>query len=119
MRYHHSGSQPVYAPNSYGGPKAVQQRYPDPGWFVQGAEIARTDYEAHKEDDDFVQPGTLYRQVMTPTDRDHLADNIVWHLSQGVERFIQERAVRDYWAKVDPGLGTRIAHDLGLADPAR
>jgi catalase len=119
MRYHHSGNQPVYTPNSYGGPKADQQRYADPGWFVEGAEIARTAYEAHKEDDDFVQPGMLYRQVMTPTDREHLAGNIVWHLSQGVERFIQERAVRDYWARVDPGLGTRVARDLGLADPAR
>jgi catalase len=51
--------------------------------------INRPVSEAHKDDDDFVQAGTLYRQVMTPTDRDHLAGNIVWHLSQGVERFIQ------------------------------
>jgi catalase len=35
-----------------------------------------------------------------------------------VERFIQERAVNDYWAKVDPDLGARVAHDLGLATPA-
>ena len=119
MAYHHNGSQPVYAPNSYGGPRADQRRYPDPSWFVEGAEITRAAYEAHKDDDDFVQPGTLYRDVMTPTDRDHLVDNIVWHLSQGVERFIQERAVKDYWAKVDPDLGTRIAHNLGLLTPAR
>jgi len=52
--------------------------------------------------------------VMSPTDRDHLVDNIVWHLSQGVERFIQERAVNDYWAKVDPDLGARVAKGLGL-----
>jgi catalase len=36
-----------------------------------------------------------------------------------VERFIQERAVNDYWAKVDPDLGARVAHDVGLAIPAR
>jgi len=119
MRYRHSGNQPVYAPNSYGGPSADPQRHRDPGWFVEAADLMRTAYVAHKDDDDFVQPGTLYRQVMTPTDRDHLAGNIVWHLSQGVERFIQERAVRDYWAKVDTDLGARIAHDLGLAAPAR
>lgn len=35
------------------------------------------------------------------------------------ERFIQERAVNDYWAKVDPDLGTRVAHCLGLATPTR
>jgi len=77
----------------------------------------RTAYVAHKDEDDFIQPGTLYREVMTPTDRDHLAGNIVGHLSQGVERFIQERAVNDYWAKVDPDLGARVAQDLGLQAP--
>jgi catalase len=119
MRYRHNADQPVYAPNSYGGPRADPHRYRDPGWFVEAAEIMRTAYEAHKDDDDFTQPGTLYRQVMTPTDRDHLAGNIAWHLSQEVEGFIRERAVNDYWAKVDPGLGTRLAHDLGLAAQAR
>jgi catalase len=117
MLYHHHGSQPVYAPNSYGGPKADQQRYRDPGWFVESAEIMRTAYVAHKDEDDFIQPGMLYRNVMTPTDRDHLVGNIVGHLSQGVERFIQERAVNDYWAKVDPDLGARVASGLGIAKP--
>jgi catalase len=34
-----------------------------------------------------------------------------------VERFIQERAVKDYWAKVDPDLGARVARGVGLATP--
>ena len=38
----------------------------------------------------------------------------VRHLSQGVERFIQERAVNDYWTQVDPDLGARVAQGLGL-----
>ncbi|GAA3831391.1 hypothetical protein GCM10022206_82300 [Streptomyces chiangmaiensis] len=49
---------------------------------------------------------------MTHTDRDHLVDNIVAHLGQGVERFIQERAISDYWAKADSDLGRRIAQGL-------
>jgi catalase len=114
MQYHHNGNQPVYAPNSYGGPRADPQRYSDSSWFVEGAEIMRTAYMSHKEDNDFIQAGTLYRQVMTPTDRDHLVSNIVWHLSQGVERFIQERAVKNYWYPVDHDLGARIAKGLGL-----
>ncbi len=117
MLYHHHGNQPVYAPNSYGGPKADPQRYRDPGWFVESADIMRTAYVAHKDEDDFIQPGTLYREVMTPTDRDHLVGNIVGHLSQGVERFIQERAVNDYWANVDSELGARVAQNLGLETP--
>jgi catalase len=119
MRYRHNGSQPVYAPNSYGGPRADPQRYSDPSWLVEAGEIMRTAYEPHKDDDDFIQPGTLYRDVMTPTDREHLAANIVAHLDQGVERFIQERAVNDYWANVDRDLGARIAEGLGLAAPQR
>jgi catalase len=119
MRFSYNDAQPVYAPNSYGGPHADPQRYHDPSWLVEAGEIMRTAYVAHKDDNDFIQPGTLYRDVMSPADRDHLADNIVWHLSQGVERHIQERAVKDYWTKVDSDLGTRIAHGLGLLTPAR
>jgi catalase len=119
MRFHHADAQPVYAPNSYGGPHADPQRYHDPSWFVEAAEIMRTAYVTHKDDDDFIQPGTLYRQVMSSTDRDHLVGNLVGHLSHGVERSIQERAVNDYLGKIDPDLGRRVAHDLGLATPKR
>ena len=118
MRLHHNGAQPVYAPNSYGGPKADSLRFHDPSWFVEAGENMRTAYMAHKDDDDFIQPRTLYRQVMSPSDQDHLVGNIVSHLSQGVERSIQERAVTDYWTKVDPDLGKRVAHDLGLTTAA-
>jgi catalase len=117
MRYRHSGNQPVYAPNSYGGPKAGPQRYRDPSWLVDAGELMRTAFEPHKGDNDFIQPSTLYREVMTPTDRDHLVANIVAHLSQRVERFIQERAVSDYWTKADPDLGARVAQGLGLRTP--
>ena len=51
---------------------------------------------------------------MTPIDRDHLVTNILGHLSQGVERFIQQRAVKDYLSKVDPELGARVARGLGI-----
>ncbi|HUB37318.1 MAG TPA: catalase [Streptosporangiaceae bacterium] len=121
MRYSYGdgGGQPVYAPNSYGGPRADPQRYHDSGWMVEAGEIMRTAYQAHSDDNDFIQPGMLYRQVMSQTDRDHLVSNIVGHLGQDVERPIQERAVREYWSMVDSDLGTRIAHDLGLLARAR
>jgi catalase len=117
MRYAHGGSQPVYAPNSYGGPQADPQRYRDPNWFVEAGEIMRTAYVAHSDDDDFIQPGTLVRNVLDDPARDRLVGNIVSHLSQGVERSIQERAVNDYWAKVDPVLGARVGEGLGLQTP--
>lgn len=74
----------------------------------------RSAYTPHAEDNDFVQPGNLYRHVMSETDREHLVTNIVGHMSQGVERFIQERTVTTYWYPVDPDLGTRVAEGLGL-----
>jgi catalase len=40
--------------------------------------------EKRAENDDFGQPGTLYRQVMNDTDRDHLVTNIVDHASDDV-----------------------------------
>jgi len=80
---------------------------------VEAAEIMCTAYMKHKDGNDFIQPGTLYRQVMSPTDRDHLVGNIVWHLSQGVERFIQERAVKGYFYPVDSDLGAG-SKSLGL-----
>ena len=67
-----------------------------------------------QEDNDFVQAGNLYRDVMSETDRQHLINNIVGHMSQGVERFIQERTVNTYWYPVDPDLGARVAKGLSL-----
>ncbi len=62
-----------------------------------------------QEDNDFVQAGNLYRDVMSETDRQHLVNNIVGHMSQGVERFIQERTVNTYWY---PVVGLEITSEL-------
>jgi catalase len=112
MRYRHNGNQPVYAPNSYGGPQADPQLHPEPSWFASG-EILRSAYALHRDDSDYVQAGNLYRQVLSDTDRDHLVRNIVGHMSQGVERAVQERAL-NHWYKVDQELGARIARGVGL-----
>ncbi len=113
MRYRHNGKQPVYAPNSYGGPQADPERYSDPGWSTSG-EILRSAYTLHSEDNDFVQAGNLYRHTLSATDRDHLVSNIVGHMGQGIDRFVQERALKN-WYQVDNELGSRIASGLGLS----
>jgi len=111
MTYRHPGTQPVYAPNSYGGPKADPSKEL-PTWWVEAGEMGRYAYEKHADDDDFVQPRALYRDVMTDTDRDHLVTNIVAHATDGVSEAIQRRVV-SYWSDVDAELGARVA--LGLA----
>ena len=99
---------------SYGGPMADPLGASDIGWSVEGAEIGRYANARHAEDDDFGQPRTLYREVMSDMDRDHLVENIVGHASDEVTAPMQERVVA-YWASVDPELGERVAGGLGVA----
>jgi catalase len=117
MHYRHTGPEPTYAPNSRGGPQADERRAGEPTWWSDGAELGRYAYERHAGDDDFGQAGTLVRDVMTHVDRDHLVENIVDHLSQGVSGPIQDRAI-DYWTCVDAPLGERVAAGLGRAGRA-
>ncbi|HEY5012551.1 MAG TPA: catalase [Acidimicrobiia bacterium] len=113
MTFTHAGAQPVYAPNSYGGPEADTALGVDLGWSVGGAELGRYAYEKHAEDDDFAQAGTLVRKVMSDTDREHMVTNIVGHASDHVSEPVQQRVIA-YWKNVDPALGGRVAAGLGL-----
>ena len=112
MTYRHAGAQPVYAPNSYGGPEADPQRAGAVVWPVEAGDLGRFSYEKHPEDDDVSQAGTLVREVMDDTDRNHLVDNIIGHASDHVTDEVQLRVVA-YWSAVDADLGARIAHGLG------
>jgi catalase len=113
MTYRHGGSQRVYAPNSYGGPVADSTKE-RPAWWVEPGEIGHFAYEAHRDDDDFSQPGALYREVMDDRDRENLAANIVAHAGDGVTPAVQER-VAEYWTRVDSNLGTQVAAGLAVA----
>jgi catalase len=108
-----AGSDPVYAPNSYGGPQADPAHYADPVYQLTG-EIVRAAYHAHRDDNDFVQPGNLYRDVMSETDREHLLNNIIGHATHGpgLDPDVASR-VAEYWRQVDPGLGANVAKALG------
>jgi catalase len=113
MRYHHHGSTPVYAPNSYGGPKA-DAGFAETTWGVEGADMIRHAYTLHSEDDDFGQPGTLVRQTLSSTDVDHLAENIIGHATNAVTPEIQKRVI-EYWTNVDSDLGAKVAHGISGA----
>src|ERR1700732_368878 len=106
MRYQ-LATDPVYAPNSKGGPKADTARCGEPaGWHTDG-EMVRTAYTLRSDDDDGGQPGTLVRDVMNDAERDRLVDNIVGHLLDGVTEPVLQRAF-DYWRNVDKDLGDRV-----------
>jgi len=116
MRYEHHGNQPVYAPNSFGGPRADTELGADSTWNVEASEMVREAYTLHAEDDDFGQPGTLYRNVLSDTDREHLVTNIAGHLSEVQSETILSRALT-YWGSVDADLGQRVASALGKSLP--
>jgi catalase len=109
MRYRTCAGQTVYAPNSYGGPRADPTEA-DPSWFTAG-EIGRYPYAPHWYDDDFVQPGALWRDVLSDSERNNLVSNIVGHLGDGVASDVQGRAV-EYWRRVDGELGARVSKGL-------
>jgi catalase len=102
------GSGPNYWPNSFGGP------VPDPAFLEPPFEVSgfavRTPYRY--PNDDFVQPGNLYRDVMTDQDRKNLIKNIVSHLSSAQKR-IQLRQTALFF-KADPDYGSRVANGLRL-----
>lgn len=107
----HAPTQPVYAPNSFGGPHADPQAHGDDrGWHSDG-ELVRSSVTLHPEDDDFGQAGTLVREVLDDAARERLVSNIVGHVSQTRVPQIRERVLQ-YWKNVDSWLGDEVTKRL-------
>ncbi|MYL83627.1 catalase [Desulfovibrio aerotolerans] len=102
------GSGPNYWPNSFGGP-APDASTLEPDYPLEG-EAGRFPYS--HPNDDFIQPGELYRKALNDMDRTNLVGNIVGHLGGAIPR-IQKRQCA-LFAKADPELGQRVAAGLGL-----
>ena len=111
MRYQNPGD-PVYAPNSYGGPVA-RGGADEVNWWLAEGDMVRAAYAPHREDDDFGQAGTMVRKAMDEGARDRLVTNVVGHLGDGVVEPVLSRAL-DYWRQVDSEIGARI--EKGLAE---
>lgn len=101
-------TDPVYAPNSKGGPQADPERHPYREKWEASGEFMHAAYTPHTDDDDFVQAGTLVREVMDAGARDRLVSNVVGHLGNGVSPPVLERAFA-YWRAIDKETGDRIA----------
>ncbi len=101
-------SDPVYAPNSCGGPRADPSRTDDAGLWHADGDMVRKACTLHAEDDDWGQAHTLVREVMDDAARDRLVGNVVGHLGNGVSEKVLARAI-DYWRHIDKEVGDRIA----------
>jgi catalase len=101
-----NATDPVYAPNSYGGPQADPARAAEVRWFADG-EMIRHAYTLRPDDDDWSQAGTLVREVLDDAARERLAHNVIGHVLKGVKEPVLSR-VFDYWRNVDADLGKKI-----------
>jgi catalase len=100
-------SDPVYAPNSKGGPAADGERYPDDATWEASGEFVRAAYTLRKDDDDYGQARALIRDVMDEPQRERLVSNVVGHLKGGVSEPVLKRAF-EYWRNINPEIGERI-----------
>ncbi|HUV81647.1 MAG TPA: catalase [archaeon] len=102
------GGGPNYWPNSFNGPEPdISAKEP----LIEISGQADRHQYTHPNDD-FVQPGNLYRDVMTDQDRENLAGNIIGHLG-GAQKRIQLRQTALFF-KADPDYGRRVAEGLEL-----
>lgn len=99
------GGAPNYFPNSFNGP-VDDPKYKNCKCSLSG------DVERYntKDDDNFTQVGTFYREVLNEEERDRLTRNIATHV-KGAAEFIQKRAISNF-AAADPDYGQRIQKHL-------
>ena len=109
MRFDDNGGASVnYEPNSFGGPVA------DPGYKEPALNISGDgDWYDQKRgvDDDYVQPGMLYR-LMPDSEKQRLVENLIGSL-KNVPVEIQQRMIV-HFKKADQEYGDRITEKLGL-----
>jgi len=109
MRFDDNGGpDPNYEPNTLGGPKA-DPAYNEPRLKISG-DADR--YEQKRGvDDDYVQPGNLYR-LMPAQEQKRLVENIAGSLKK-VPKDLQEKMVA-HFSKADQAYGDGVARVLGL-----
>jgi catalase len=107
-------TDPVYAPNSYGGPKADPSATDDAGLWASDGDMVRSAYTPRADDDDFGQAGTMVREVLDDEARERLVSNVAGHLSDGVSEKVLARAF-EYWRNIDREIGERIEQAVGAS----
>ncbi|MFT7464775.1 MAG: catalase [Pseudohongiellaceae bacterium] len=105
MRFDDNGGRSVnYEPNSHGGPRPTGMPA-GLGYDVTGP-VGPAGLPEHKEDDDFVQAGDLFR-VMKPDEQARLIANIAGSLSQVSRPDVIDRSLMNF-RNADSSLGERL-----------
>jgi catalase len=100
-------SDPVYAPNSMGGPKADPARAAYSNTFAVDGDMVREAYTPRAEDDDYGQANTLLNEVMDEAQRERLVETVAGAAAGVQSEDIRER-VFQYWKNIDKAVGDKI-----------
>jgi len=102
-----AGASVNYEPNSFGGPVETPA-FRDPPLKISGD---ADHYNQPRVDDDFVQPGNLFR-LMPKDEQARLIKNIAGSL-KNVPDFIQKRMI-EHFTRADKDYGSGVKKGLGL-----
>jgi catalase len=109
------GAMPNYFPNSVEGTPAPHPQRPDiHPYQSKGGAIGRKVFKKWQEQDDFSQPGALFR-LMPKHEQDQLIANLAGHMSAAKEH-IRRREI-EVFRRCDAELGRRL--DQAIADKVR
>ncbi|HVT06436.1 MAG TPA: catalase [Polyangia bacterium] len=109
MRFDDNGGRSKnYEPNSHDGPAPTGEPF-DLGYDVSGS-VGPRGLVKHREDDDFVQAGMLYR-VMDEAARGRLIDNLSASLAVVSRPEVIERSV-EHFRRADAEYGKRLAEAI-------
>lgn len=116
MRFDGNGGRAKnYEPNSYGGPAETGAPY-ELGLDVSGS-VGPRGLVPHREDDDYVQAGMLYR-VMDEAARARLIANLAGSLAQVSRQDVIDRSVA-HFRRADGEYGRRLEEAVRAAQAAR
>ena len=104
----HSAPDPNYWPNSMGGPAPCGMA-DEPAIPLSGEGKAQA--YTHPNDD-FLQPGEMWRRAFSAQDRTNFVHNVTGHLSGAIKR-VQYRQTALFY-RADQEMGARLAEGLKL-----
>ncbi len=94
----------------------IDQSYKEPALALDATVADWYDRNAPGDDDHYTQPGNLFRQVLTETERQHLIDNTVTSM-QGITGPQRDAIIARqlcHFCRADIHLGLGVATGLGL-----
>lgn len=110
MTIDHRGAAPVYAPNSFGESWSDETGPVDNSWESDG-ELVRSSYTLRADDDDFGQPGTLYREVFDDAARARFVETLTGQ-GKGIANDTVLENFFTYWTNVDADLGATLRTNI-------